>query len=602
MRQLRQHGIGVSALLLGAVVTLSGPAKALDQLDFNVAGDDAAVEKALRGASLLLAAQQEGNANAQDLFASARAEYGRLEGALYALGHYSGVIEIRIDGREAADIPPLDAPQTIRKISLVINPGPAFKFSKAQVAPIASGTTLPEGFRVGEVAESGLISGAASSAVDGWRAVGHAKADVTGQDLTANHRDATLAAALTVTPGPRLRFGPLTPTGQQRMQPRRIVKIAGLPTGEQYSPEELEDAAERLRRTGVFRSVTLVEDDKITAPDSLGITAKLVEEKLHRYSYGVEVASSEGAKLSGYWLHRNLFGEGERFKVEGEIAQIGAQNSGVDYALGFTIERPATLSPDTTGTAFFRIGHDNDLDYTQDFLETGIGFTHYLSREITGRIGLEYSQYRVEFSGTTINFRNLALPIGITWDKRNSKTDATQGFYIDAEAAPFLGFGTTDSGFKLDLDARAYRGFGEDDRFTIAGRFQAKGVLGAAIDSLPPDYLFYSGGGGTVRGQAFQSLGFTSPTTGDRSGGTGFLGVSLELRAKVTNNIGVVGFADFGQIASDGLFGGDTASHAGAGIGLRYATGFGPIRLDIGMPISGGGKNAQIYVGIGQSF
>lgn len=602
MRLFRHKVFGTAFLMLCASLSFSGPVRALDQLEFNVAGGDADVESALRGASLLLAAQAEGTANAQDLFASARAEYGRLVGALYAIGHYSGVVEIRIDGREAADIAPLDAPSNIRKISLWVDPGPAFKFSTAKVTPLAAGTKLPDGFRVGEVAESAVVSAAASEAVDGWRALGHAKAEISDQDLTANHNDATLAAHLSVAPGPRLRFGPITVTGQDRMRLGRIVKIAGLPSGEQYSPKELEDAAERLRRTGVFRSVALIEDEAITAPDIIGITAKVVEEKPRRISFGVEVASSEGAKLSGYWLHRNLMKGGERFKVEAEVAQIGAQNSGADYFLGFTIDRPATLSPDTTGSAFLRFGHDEEIDFTQDYVETGIGFTQYISRDLTARIGLEYTQYRVSYSLGTFNFRNLALPIGVAWDKRNSKTDATQGYFIDAEVAPFLGFGTTDSGYMIGLDARAYRGFGEDDRITLAGRFQAKGVFGASIDSLPPDFLFYSGGGGTVRGQPYQSLGFTSPITGDRTGGTGFLGLSLELRTKVTKTIGVVGFADFGQIASEGLFGGTTENHAGAGLGLRYATGFGPIRLDVGVPVSGDSKKPQVYVGIGQSF
>jgi translocation and assembly module TamA len=346
----------------------------------------------------------------------------------------------------------------------------------------------------------------------------------------------------------------------------------------------------------------LVEDEAVTDPDLLGVSVKVVEEKLHRLSFGAEVASSEGAKISGYWLHRNLLGDGERFKVEGEIAQIGAQSSGTDYSLAFTLDRPATLSPDTTGTSFFRIGREDEDDYIQDYVETGLGFTHYLSREITGRIGLEYSQYRVQYTSSTITYRDLALPVGITWDKRNSKTDATQGFYIDAEAAPFLGFGSTDSGFKLNVDARAYYGFGADDRITLAGRLQAKSVFGASIGNVPPDFLFYSGGGCTVRGQEYQSLGFTSAATGDTTGGTGFIGASVELRAKVTKSIGIVGFADFGQIATDGLFGGTTASQSGAGLGLRYATGFGPIRLDVAMPVSGGGSGAQVYVGIGQSF
>lgn len=601
MRRLKHQGLGVAALFLGATLVFGGPARALDPLGFTVTGDDEDVAAALRGASLLLAAQTEGSTNAQDLFASARADYGRLVGALYAMGRYSGVVEIRIDGREVADIPPLDAPTTIKSITVKVNPGPAFKFSKANITPLAAKTKLPDGFRVGAVAESAVVSGAASAAVDGWRAVGHAKAEVTGQDLTADHAAATLAAELAVTAGPRLRFGPLTVTGQDRMDALRIAKIAGLPTGEQFSPEELEDAAERLRRTGIFRSVALVEDDAVTAPDSLGITAKVVEEKTRRFGFGVEVASTEGAKVSGYWLHRNLLGGGERFRVEGEIAQIGAQNNGVDYALGFTLDRPATLSADTTATSFFKIGHESDPDYTQDYLEMGLGFTQYLSREITARAGLEYSQYRVQYPTRTIDFRTLSLPVGVTWDKRNSKTDATQGFYLDAEAAPFMGFGGSDSGFKFDVDARAYRGFGENDRITFAARVQAKTVVGASINNLPPDFLFYSGGGGTVRGQSFQSLGFTS-TAGDRTGGTGFVGASVEVRGKVTESIGIVGFADFGQIASDGLLGGVTKSHAGAGFGLRYATGFGPIRLDVGAPISGGGKGAQVYVGIGQSF
>ncbi|MDN5787945.1 autotransporter assembly complex family protein [Pseudorhodobacter sp.] len=594
--------LGVCVLFSGAQLVVDAPARALDQLDFNVKGDDDKVADTLRDASLLLAAQAEGNTNPQDLFATARAEYGRLLGSLYAMGRYSGVIQIKIDGREAASIAPLDAPKQIGKITLSVDPGPEFRFSKAAIGPLAADTALPKGFAVGKVAKSDLVSAAASAAVDGWRNVGHAKADVTEQDLTADHRANTLAASLRITAGPRLRFGALAVVGNERMRLNRIIKIAGLPTGEQFSPEELEDAAERLRRTGVFSSVTLIEDDRITAPDTLGITAKLAEEKLRRYSFGVEVASSEGAKISGYWLHRNLFGGGERFKVEGEVAQIGAQGSGKDYSLGFSLDRPATLTPDATGTLYFKIAHQDEADYVQDSAQLGLNFTYYFSRDLTARAGIEYNMHRVKYPTRTDEFRTLGLPFGVNWDKRNVKADATHGYYIDAGARPFYGFGGTDSGFTAALDARAYYGFGDTDRVTIAGRLQAKAVLGASIGKVPPDYLFYSGGGGTVRGQAYQALGFVNPITRERTGGTGFIGASIEVRTRVTESIGIVGFYDYGQIASDGLFGGTTKSHAGAGLGIRYATGFGPIRLDIAAPVSGGGKKPQIYIGIGQAF
>ena len=126
------------------------------------------------------------------------------------------------------------------------------------------------------------------------------------------------------------------------MRERRIVKIAGLPEGEVFSPEELDRAANRLRRTGVFKSVTLAEGE-VLSPDLLPITATVVEEKPRRFSLGAEIASQDGLSLSGYWLHRNLLGGAERLRVDGEIANIGAQNSGIDYTLGLTLDRPRLM-------------------------------------------------------------------------------------------------------------------------------------------------------------------------------------------------------------------------------------------------------------------
>lgn len=585
------------------IVCLAMPANALDRLEFQVTGGAEDVAQALRSASLLLRAQNEDETDAQDLFTAARAEYSQLLGALYAQGYYSGVIQILVDGREAAGIPALDAPSQIREITVTVTPGPAFSFARAQAAPLAAGTTLPEGFAVSQPAKSGVISEAASAAVEGWRVIGHAKADLTGQTITADHRAATLSADLQIQPGPKLRFGALTVTGNERMRLNRVKAIAGLPEGEVFDPKEAEAAAERLRRSGVFRSVSLVEDADITSPDLLGFTAKVAEEKTRRYGYGAEIASSEGAEISAYWLHRNVFGGAERLRLEATVSEIGAQNSAADYALGVTLERPATLSRDTTGTFEFRVEQENDESFTEDSAQIGIGFSHYFSEKLTARAGLEFAFFQLSTSAGMTDFQLLSLPVGAIWDNRNSKTDATSGVYLDGEVAPYVGFGGTESGVRISLDARTYRGFGENDKFTIAVRGQANAVLGPGINNVPSEFLTFSGGGGTVRGQPFESLSFPLGADDAEIGGTGFLGASIELRARLTKTIGVVGFADFGQIASDGLFGGQTKSHAGAGIGLRYATGLGPIRLDVGGPISGDtGGGVQIYIGIGQAF
>jgi translocation and assembly module TamA len=601
-------GLRSRAAVVAAVVGLQGlPAVALDRLDVAVADGDADLVETVEGASLLRSLQAQGQTDPQDLLAAARADYGRILAALYARGHYSGVIRIRIDGREAAEIAPLETPASIGVVQIAVDPGPPFRLGAARIAPLPAETDLPPAFRTGEIAASGAITDAVALSIRAWREVGHAKAEVGREDLIADHDRAVLDVGVGIDPGPRLRFGTLAIQGAERMREQRVRKIAGLPTGEVFSETELRRAENRLRRTGIFSSVNLREDEAITAPDLLGITALIVEQKPRRYSVGAEIASLDGVSLTGTWLHRNLLGGGERFQIGGEVTNIGSGVSGVDYSFSVSIDRPATLTPDTTAGLVLSFSHQNEIDYSADVLDFGLVFTHVFSERLTATAGLTYSAEEGTDPGGDFSFRNLSLPTGLTWDRRDDPKDAKSGTYLEATLTPFLGFGTTGSGLQATFDARAYRGFGgEEGRFVLAVRAQGGAVFGPDLLETPRDLLFFSGGGGSVRGQPYRSLGI--PVTRGlgpefQIGGQYFVGASVELRAKVTDRIGLVGFVDAGSIGLDGILDGDAESHAGAGLGLRYDTGFGPIRLDVAAPISGRtGDGVQIYIGLGQAF
>ena len=599
----RMRGLLVAGFLC---VLVSAPVTAMETLDFSVTGPGADLLKDLRGASGLVAAEKQKQTDAQDIFSKARAEYAALVSALYARGYYSGVVHVWIDGREAASIPPLDAPTSIRRIQVTVDTGPVFAFSKAEVTPLAPRTELPPGFAIGKTAESDVITQAVIAGVDGWRGKGHAKAKTASQSIVADHARAALSAQVQLDPGPRLRFGALSVKGAERMRPERIRAITGLPEGALYSPEDIRRATDRLRRTGAFSSATLTEAEKITAPDLLDITATVVEAPRRHYSFGAALATNEGGTITGEWFHRNLFGGAERLTFNGAITNLGAV-SGVDYKFGTAYARPATFTPDTTLGLSADIGHLDELDYIADTFSIGTSLTHVFSDSLTGSAGFAYEFSRVTDSTRTTIYRRLALPIDLTWDRRDNKTDAKRGFYIAAEAKPFLGFGISDSGARFTLDARGYKAIDAADRFVIAARLQAGAVVGASLIGTPREDLFYSGGGGTVRGQPYQSLGVNilrnSLNDPFRTGGTYFLGASLEARAKVSENIGVVGFVDVGQIGVDGFFSDFSDWHAGAGIGVRYATAVGPIRLDVAAPVGGNtGSGVQIYVGLGQAF
>lgn len=596
----------LSTLALIGLCLLSRPAMPLDRLDFRVQGSDAKVTEAVQAASLLQALQAQDQTDAQDLLAAARADYARILAALYAKGHYSAIIRIAVDGREAANIPALDAPASISRIVVTVDPGPAFRFGGTKVAPLAPDTRLPDGFQTGKPAESALVGDAVAVSIRAWRDVGHAKAAVASQAVVADHATAVLDVDVGLATGPRLRFGPLMIEGEQRMRERRVQKIAGLPEGKVFSETDLRRAEERLRRTGIFSSVTLVEDDAITAPDLLGITATVVEQKPRRYSFGAEIASLDGIALSGSWLHRNLLGGGERLKIEAEATNIGSGESGVDYGLGITLDRPATLTPDTTAGVLFEYAHMDEIDYFADTVEFGLAFSHIFSERLTARAGITYSYQKGQDPGGSFDFRNLSAPVGLTWDRRDDPRNAASGTYLDAEVMPFLGFDTTGSGARVTFDGRAYRSLGTPGRLVAAVRVQGGAVLGPDLLETPRDLLFLSGGGGTVRGQPYRSLGIpVSRLVGPEFliGGKYFLGGSIELRAKVTERIGVVGFVDAGSIGLDGFLDDGSEQHAGAGLGLRYDTGFGPIRMDVAAPVSGTtGDGVQVYIGLGQSF
>lgn len=591
----------VAGLALAAV-----PALALDRLDFVTSGATDAVGDAIRAASLMHSMQSQGQTDPQDLLAAARADYGRILAALYAKGYYSAVIRITVDGREAAGIPPIDVPSAISAIVVRVDPGPPFRFNSARIAPLAPKTVLPDGFRTGLPAESGLVSQAVDTSILAWREVGHAKAAVQDEQVVADHSTALLDVDLQLQPGPRLRFGPLVVTGEERMRERRIRKIAGLPEGEVFSETELRGAEERLRRTGIFGSVTLTEDEAITSPDLLGITATVIEQKPRRYSFGAEIASLDGMSLTGSWLHRNLLGGGERLELEGSVTNIGSGESGVDYAFGVSLDRPATLTRDTTAGLLLEFAHLDETDYSADTVEFGLAFSHFFSKALTGRAGLSYSYQDGQDPGGKFTYRNLSLPMGLTWDRRDNLRDTTRGFYLDASAMPFAGFDTTGSGVRSTFDGRAYLSLGAPGKLTVAVRAQGGAVLGSDLLETPRDLLFFSGGGGTVRGQPYRSLGipvFKGIGPQFEIGGKFFLAGSLEVRAKITERIGVVGFVDAGTVGLDGFTGAFAKSHVGAGLGLRYDTGLGPIRLDVAAPISGAtGDGLQIYIGLGQAF
>jgi translocation and assembly module TamA len=593
-----------ASLLCGALAATPLSAAPLDSFAFRVAGADEALTNRLRGASVLVPLANQEVDDPQEVIAAARAEYSRLLGALYDLGYYGGVITVSIDGREAASIPALETPQRVRSVIVTVNPGPLYTFSRAAVAPVAPGSDIPAGYAQGQPARTATIRTTAQAAVAGWRSLGYAKAEVSDQSIVADHRVNTVASDLRLAPGRQLRYGNITVSGANRVREERILYMSGLRRADQtFDPDELEKAANRIRRSGAFRSVAVVEAEEANPDGTIDITLQVAEERRRRYGVGFEFSTVEGFGIDAFWLHRNLFGGAERLRIEGTWTSIGGDyTGGEDYSLNARFTRTSSFGPDTDFYIFTEVEQLNEPSFSSDSATLEVGYTRIVGDDLTvaAAVGAQFTAVRE--NGQTTEYYMLTLPLQATYDTRNDILNATSGFYVDTDVTPFLGLDDTDSGLYFYGDARTYYTVGESVPVTLAGRMQLGSIMGARLDRIPNDMRFFSGGGGTVRGQDYESLGIE--LNGEQSGGASLFVLSAEARAAVTDSIGVVAFADFGVVGADPFVEDWDNNQSGAGLGLRYVTPVGPLRLDVAVPVEGvtPADDYYIYIGIGQAF
>ncbi len=585
----------------------------------NADGTEADLKSVIDGASGLVSDEQTPASGSAGLLAKARGDYRRILAALYGEGRYGGTISFKVDGREAADNPvDADIPNNA-KIDISVDPGPQFLFSRTAISNIAPPpvdkkdkvvSVEKAGFATGELARSGTILRAERLAVEAWRQQGYAKAKITNEDIVADHDGNTVSADIGLDPGRQAHYGPVSVGGTARMDPQFVAWMTGLKPGHEYDPDDIENAKKRLGRMEVFRSMTFEEADNIEPDGSLPMTLNVQERKPRRFGFGAEYSTLDGFGVTGYWMHRNLFGRGERLRFDAKVSGVGgSQDNSFDpanytYTVGTSFSKPGVYTPDTDFVAALDAKREVLDAYTETSVNAKTGFTQIFSDELSGALYAKASHGRFEddFFGKR-EFTTGGLEGNLLYDGRNNKPDPTSGVYLEGNIQPFYEFQRGNFATRFTAEGRTYYGFGSTDRVVLAGRLKLGSVVGADIADLPPNQLFLAGGGGSIRGYSYRSIGVET-STGETIGGRSLVEASGEVRTRVTDSIGVVGFVDAGYVGEQSYPDFSEEMRIGTGLGLRYLTGLGPIRLDVALPLNrrSGDPSYAFYVGIGQAF
>ncbi|NEI70507.1 BamA/TamA family outer membrane protein [Rhizobium lusitanum] len=578
-------------------------------VDFKADNLDKDLKEALSESSMLVSDEKKPVSGDLGVVVKARDDRDRLIASLYEKARYGGVVTITINGTPLDALPPTPTFSRAKPVAVTIsvNPGPVFKLGKVSLLGDAARLDPANyGLVRGGDAGSLTILKAGDKMVADFKNGGHPLAKLDNRDVVADHATNTVDVTLKVDSGPIAPFGNVGVTGQKSVDPDFIKRYARINEGKPYSPDELKKASDRLRKLGVFSSVTIREADKLAPDGSIPTTIEVSEGKQRFFGVGAQYSTIDGFGLQGYWGHRNLTGRADSLRIDGSVSRIGETTDvgQLDYTAGITYVRPATFYPSATFTTALKMQSLHPDAYDANTVTGSGGLAYEINDQDTVSAGGEvsYESDTTDAFGKH-NYLTVAIPLEYIRDTRDNKLDPTEGYRASISAKPSYEAIGGSIFSSVEGSISGYKGIGANNNVVFAGKLALGSLIGAnSIEDIPATRRFYAGGGGSVRGYSYQEI---SPynSNGDETGGRSYATASFEARVKITDTIGVVPFVDMGSV-TDTAFPDFSDLRIGAGVGLRYATPFGPIRLDVAVPLKkyDGGTSYGIYAGIGQAF
>ncbi|MEF2073869.1 autotransporter assembly complex protein TamA [Consotaella aegiceratis] len=601
----------------------------LEPVDYTVTltvqPDEEGLRDTLEDASSLVADEDDPVSGSLGLLSKARNDRKRLVAALYENARYDGVVHILIDGQDIDDLAPDATFDTSRPVPVGIFIDPGQKYVLGAVDITANGVPIdPEPYELepGMDASSVRVLDAEAHVLEDLRNEGRPFVAIVERDVIADAATGRLDYQIAISPGERVPFGTTYVKGNKAVDPGFIAYMADIEPGETFSPEVIDAARQRLLKLGVFSSVTVKEGQATDADGTLPVQIEVGERKFRYFGVGATYSSTEGAGIEGYWGHRNLFGRAESLRLDASVSRIGATDRNdetnfdpgeIDYQASAVFRKPGVLGPDSVyvGSIEGLIEHPLAYDRSSIAVTSGVEYDLTPTQKVAVSIKGEYEEI-TDYLGTQ-DYLIASLPMTYTFDNRDAPLNPTEGFYAKLMAEPSFDFEGSVPYVETRADVASYLSLNETDRFIVAGRLGYGMIFGADLEDVPNDRRFYAGGGGSVRGYGFQSIspyypeeaapGFNEEFEDTPTGGLSLFEASAELRIGITDHLQIVPFVDAGAVGDD-LVPDFSEMKIGVGVGARYLTSFGPIRIDVGMPLDQGPHDDSfaIYAGIGQAF
>jgi translocation and assembly module TamA len=589
-------------IALAMALVLGPPAYADLNYRVEITGaEDSELADLLDSASELKTLEDKVPASEEALRRRADRDLGRLADAAHSLGYWDAEFSYDID-TEAEPA----------KVVVTVKPGPLYHVAAVKiVGSDGQSLSIPQDekklpLKPGDPARTAPVVAAETTLLAALGDSGHPFAKVENRRVEIDRDTQTMDVTYMLDPGPVMRFGPLAIEGLERLDPVYVEGRLRWQRGEIYDASKVEETRRALIETGLFSTVRITPTVDPQNPDDARMTIEPTE-RLHRtIGAGVAYNTSQGIGARAFWENRNLFGGAEYLRLS---AEAGQQIAG--FRANF--RRPDFLAIDQDFLATAEIANDEPVAYhSRRVIATG-GLERRFDHLLTGGVALEADKANVvqlanvnPFTAAqrTQHYTLVGLPAYVKLDRTDNLLNPTTGYRAQLSVRPAHTFVGSNLTFVTNLvSGSAYWALGPEDRAVLAGKLALGSLAGAPLAPLPADQRIYVGGGGSIRPYGYQMAG-PLDIGNVPIGGRSSLALNLEARIKITDTIGIVPFVDAGSYYESPVPQLGRTLLYGVGLGLRYYTAFGPLRLDLATPLHKRTADSpiQVYISLGQAF
>lgn len=513
----------------------------------------------------------------------------RLQGVLQAKGYYEATISGRIDTQTL--------PVTVIFTFL---PGPRYQIGRIEIVyPPGHPSREPWQplLKKSDPASAAFVRNEENRMRRHFQQTGHPDPVITEQQYVIDPASKTMNLYYEIDPGLPRRFGVLETEGLLSLNPKYIRRQTPWEAGDIYDIRLIEDFEKQLVLTGLFSRARITLQPEADQAEAVDLRLAVTERYHRTIRLGVNYHSDVGFGAISSWEHRNIFGRGERLKIDALVAQEESLG-------GIGLRKPGFITHNQSLLLNFS-AHDARPDtYTSRSYNTSVGIERNFNRRLSGSIGLGYKYASVTQADREDLFGLLYLPLKLNWDSTRNTLDPVAGQRSFMEFTPYTDLLNQDLTFtRLEFTGTRYVRLLRRPQIILAGRVTLGTLTGAETLEIPADERYYAGGGGSVRGYSYQSIG--PNIDGEKSGGSSLLQNSVELRTRFTETWGFAAFLDGGMVTQDEIPLDNVPLKWGAGAGLRIFTGIGPLRLDMATPLNPGPEHTsrlQFYISLGQAF